>query len=352
MFARGAALSVLGASLIFGGGAWAQEPANSVVRMDAQGTQYTPTSAEWKPEAVEPREPPPLLASAAGYRLARGDEVEVRIVDEPDYERARLRLDERGRIRVPWVGAVRADGMTTSELEIALERRFGTYFHEPRVQARVSEYAGRPVSVIGAVKNPGIHQLRGPRRLVEMLALAGGLTPDAGHVVKITRPLGQGRIPLPTARDDPSGRFSVASASIEDVLKAERPAENILIEAHDVLSIPRAELVYVIGAVARSGGFVLRANENISVLQALALAGGISGTAAARRAKILRSPSAGAQRAEETVDLRKIMASRADDVALNPDDILFVPISGGKAAAKRAAQAAIRTVTGVLIFRR
>ena len=242
--------------------------------------------------------------------------------------------------------------MTTSELEIALERRFATYFHEPRVQARVSEYAGRPVSVLGAVKNPGIHQLRGPRTLVEVLALAGGLTADAGHVVKITRPLGKGRIPLPTARDDPSGRFSIASASIEDVLKATRPAENILIEPRDVLSIPRAELVYVIGAVARSGGFVLRENENLSVLQALALAGGMRGTAAARRAKILRSPSAGTQRVEETVDLRKIMQSRANDVALNPDDILFVPTSGGKTAARRAAQAAIRTVTGVLIFRR
>ncbi len=352
MFARGAALSVLDASIIFGGGAWAQEAANSVIRLDAEGPQYTPASIESKPDAAEPREPPPLLASAAGYRLARGDEVEVRIVDEPDYERVRLRLDERGRIRVPWVGEIRADGKTTSELEIALERRFGTYFHEPRVQARVSDYAGRPVSVLGAVRKPGIHQLRGPRTLVEVLALAGGLTSEAGHVVKITRPLARGRIPLSTARDDPSGRFSVASASIENVLKAARPAENILIEAHDVLSIPRAELVYVLGAVARSGGFVLRENENLSVLRALALAGGISGTAAARRAKILRSPSAGTQRAEETVDLRKIMESRADDVALNPDDILFVPISGGKAAAKRAAQAAIRTVTGVLIFRR
>ena len=167
---------------------------------------------------------------AAAYRLAWGDEVEVRIVDEPEYERARLRLDERGLIRVPWAGDVKADGKTTSELEIELERRFATYFHEPLVQARISEYAGRPVSVIGAVKKPGVHQLRGPRTLVEVLALAGGLTPNAGHVIKITRPLGSGRIPLPTARDDPSGRFSVASASVEDLLKAERPAENILIE--------------------------------------------------------------------------------------------------------------------------
>ena len=352
MLARGAALCALGASLIFGGGASAQESADSVTGLDARGTQNAVASAGSRPDSADPPEPLPDSAPAAGYRLARGDEVEVRIVDEPDYERARLRLDERGRIRVPWVGDVRADGMTTSELEIALERRFATYFHEPRVQARVSEYAGRPVSVLGAVKNPGIHQLRGPRTLVEVLALAGGLTADAGHVVKITRPLGKGRIPLPTARDDPSGRFSIASASIEDVLKATRPAENILIEPRDVLSIPRAELVYVIGAVARSGGFVLRENENLSVLQALALAGGMRGTAAARRAKILRSPSAGTQRVEETVDLRKIMQSRANDVALNPDDILFVPTSGGKTAARRAAQAAIRTVTGVLIFRR
>ncbi len=289
---------------------------------------------------------------AAGYRLAPGDEVEVRIVDEPDYERTPLRLSEEGIVRVPWVGEIGADGLTTSQLETALEQRFNIFFHEPQVRVRITEYAGHPVSVLGAVKNPGVHQLRGPRSLVEVLAMAGGLTSDAGHVVKITRPLARGRIPLPSAHDDPSGRFSVASAAIEGILKAERPAENILIEPHDVLSVPRAEMVYVIGAVGRSGGFVLRENENVSVLQALALAGGISGSAAARRSKILRSAGNGKQRVEEPVDLKMVMENRSEDLPLRADDILFVPTSGSKVAARRAAEAVIRTVSGVLIFRR
>ena len=344
---------VLGVTLFVAGtDALAQVSADPVTGVDARVEQTAAPSAGTRPQSLPSAGRRLDSAVAAGYRLAPGDEVEVRIVDEPDYERARLRLNEEGLIRVPWVGEITADQQTTSQLEIALERRFERYFHEPQVQVRISEYAGRPVAVLGAVKNPGVYQLRGPRSLVEVLALAGGLSSDAGHVVKITRPLARGAIPLPRARKDPSGRFSVASASIEDVLKAERPAENIQIEPHDVLSIPRAELVYVIGAVARSGGFVLRENEHVSVLQALALAGGLSGTAAARRAKILRSPASGKQRVEEAVDLRMIMESRSNDVALNPDDILFVPTSGGKAAARRVAEAVIRTVTGVLIFRR
>ena len=319
-------------------------------REPAQPDERAAALAE-RPSASSPTRPPHGVP-VAGYRLAPGDEIEVRIVDEPDYERAPLRLNEEGIIRVPWVGETTADGLTTSELETALEQRFETYFHEPHVGVRITEYAGRPVSVLGAVKNPGVHQLRGPRSLVEALALAGGLTSDAGHVVKITRALARGRIPLPTAHDDPSGRFSVASAAIEGILKAERPAENILIEPHDVLSVPRAEMVYVIGAVGRSGGFVLRENENVSVLQALALAGGIRGTAAARRSKILRSAGGGKQRVEEPVDLKMVMENRSEDVALRADDILFVPTSGSKVAARRAAEALIRTVSGLLIFRR
>ena len=286
------------------------------------------------------------------YRLGPGDEVSLEVIGEEDIPRLPLPLGPNGVIHVPLVGPVQAAGLDVGELQALLTESFRTYIHDPQVIVRVVKFGSQPVSVIGAVKRPGLHQLRGRKSLIEVLSLAGGLREDAGHVVKITRASEQGPIPLTSARDDPTGRFNVATANIEDVLKARHPADNVIIEPNDVISVPRAEMVYVIGAVTRPGGFVLREQESISVLQALALAGGVKGTAAVRRARILRPVSGGGERIELAVDLKRVMESASDDVALQPEDILFVPNSSGKTAARRAADAVIRVATGVVIFRR
>ena len=286
------------------------------------------------------------------YRLGPGDEVAIEVIGEKDIPRSPLPVGPDGMIHAPLAGPLQVEGLSIGEVRALLVERFRTYFHDPQVIVRVVKFGSQPVSVIGAVKRPGLHQLRGRKSLIEVLSMAGGLREDAGHVVKITRRREQGRIPLATARDDPSGRFSVAAANIEDVMKANHPADNVIIEPNDVISVPRAEMVYVIGAVGRSGGFVLREQESISVLQALALAGGVDGTAAVRRARILRPAPGGGERLELPVDLKRIMESNSEDVALQPEDILFVPNSSGKTAARRAADAVIRVATGVVIFRR
>ena len=286
------------------------------------------------------------------YRLGPGDEVTIEVVGEKDIPRSPLPVGPDGMIHAPLAGPLQVEGLSIGEVRALLTGRYRTYINDPQVVVRVVKFGSQPVSVIGAVKRPGLHQLRGRKSLIEVLSMAGGLREDAGHVIKITRWREQGRIPLATARDDPSGRFSVAAANIEDVMKANHPADNVIIEPNDVISVPRAEMVYVIGAVGRSGGFALREQESISVLQALALAGGVHGTAAIKKAKILRPAPGGGERLELPVDLKRIMESNSEDVALQPEDILFVPNSSGKTAARRAADAVIRVATGVVIFRR
>lgn len=101
--------------------------------------------------------------------------------------------------------------------------------------------------------NPGTHQLEGHKSLFEVISLVGGLRPDAGYKINITRQLTQGRIPLPDAADDPTGKFSIASVTIKSVLDASDPSENIEIKPEDVISVPRGELIYVIGAVRKPG---------------------------------------------------------------------------------------------------
>ena len=275
------------------------------------------------------------------YRLGPEDEIAIEVLEAAEFGGKRFPVGPDGDVRLPLVGRMRAAGLRVAEFETALSARLSEFIREPNATVNVAEFRSQPVSVIGAVASPGVQQLRGRKTLIEILSLAGGVREDAGHAVKITRRLERGRIPLPEARDDPSGEFSVAEVNLPSIVEAEKPGQNIYVEPNDVISVPRAAMVYVVGAVARSGGYVLGGKEGITTLEALALAGGLTGGASAKGAKILRPAEGGSQRLEITVNLRDIMAGRSEDVALWPDDILFVPTSGAKAAAIRAAEAAL-----------
>jgi polysaccharide export outer membrane protein len=140
----------------------------------------------------------------------------------------------------------------------------------------------------------------------------------------------------------------VADVSWKEMMAGLIPHANIQILPHDVISVPRAEMVYVIGDVKRSGGFVIGDNQSMSVLQVLSLAEGMNGTADRKHVKILRPAAAGGQRAEIAVDVKAMLEGKAEDVALHADDILFIPGSNGKKASLRALETAIQTGTGLL----
>ena len=296
--------------------------------------------------AEQPSEAPPE------YVLGPEDLLSVWALGVEEIPNTPVRIDPNGFIDLPLAGSVRAGGKTVAELKTELLRRFKDYVEEPQVSVAVTEFRSQPVSVLGAVKNPGVHQLQGRKTLVEMLSLAGGLGPDAGYGIKITRRLEWGRVPLPTATDDATGRFSVAEVKVKSVMEARNPEENILIRPYDILSVPRGEMVYVLGEVGKAGGFVLQERETMSVLQALSLAGGVLRTAAPSRARILRTAAGTSSREERPLDLKNILAGRSGDVPLQPDDILFVPNSAAKSAGMRAVEAAISLGTGIIIWRR
>jgi polysaccharide export outer membrane protein len=111
-------------------------------------------------------------------------------------------------------------------------------------------------------------------------------------------------------------------------------------------------MVYVVGQVPRAGGFVLRERENLSVLQALSLAGGTDRAASPKNARILRAVDGTSNRTEIAVDLGRILAGQAGDVPMQSEDILFVPASAPKKALARAAESALQVTTGLIIYRR
>ncbi|MGC9970669.1 MAG: polysaccharide biosynthesis/export family protein [Bryobacteraceae bacterium] len=299
-----------------------------------------------------PAKPDPSEQLRSTYVLGPEDQIAIRALEAEEISDKPIRIDMSGNIRLPMVGRIHAAGLTLEQFEAQVSARLKTYINDPEVSVSIVEFRSQPISVIGSVRNPGVHQLQGRKTLVEILSLAGGLAPDAGHSVKITRLLEWGRIPLPGAADDSSGQFSVAQVSLRGIMEAKAPEQNILVRPHDVISVPRAEMVYVIGQVQRSGGFILNERENLSVLKALSLAGGLDHTASPKNARILRAASGASSRLEIPVDLKKILSGQTNDVPLQPEDILFVPSNLPKKALVRAVETAVQMGTGLVIWRR
>jgi polysaccharide export outer membrane protein len=279
------------------------------------------------------------------YALGAGDQIVVRAVDVEEFDGKTIPIDARGNIALPKVGKIQAAGLTTGELEAEIERRLKKFLIEPDVTVYIAELHSQPISVLGYVQTPGVHQLQGQKTLFEVLSIAGGLRTDAGNTIKITRNVRWGRIPLSNASDDSTGQFSVASVEVKSVMSASNPAENIIVKPEDVITVPKGDMVYVVGAVKKPGGYLLGENLSISALQVLALAEGFDKAAATRNAKIMRTVPGTDARAEIPVDLTKILANKIDDVPLRADDILFIPTSAAKTVGIRTMEALVQAAT-------
>jgi polysaccharide biosynthesis/export protein len=286
----------------------------------------------------------------SGYVLGPEDQISISVTDADEIGVKPVRIDLSGFIRVPLIGRVKAAGLTLEQLENELTRHLKPYIHEPDVSVAIVEFRSQPVSVLGAVKNPGIYQVQGRKTLLEMLSLAGGLDNAAGNRITITRRAQWGPLPLNGASESADGQVSVAEVPLKTLIEARAPEQNIAVYPHDIISVPRGELVYVIGQVPRSGGFVLNERESMSVLQAVSLAGGLDRFAAGQKARILRR-STGVDRMEIPIDVNSILNGKTRDEPLRADDILFIPNNAAKRAAVRAAEAAVQVGTGIAIWR-
>jgi polysaccharide export outer membrane protein len=214
---------------------------------------------------------------------------------------------------------------------------------------------------------------------VEILSLAEGLADDAGETVVILRGAGERNAPeFASAKtnevagssltmrfqdfDAPGatgtgpenvGAISqkVAQVNLKDLLDSTDPRSNPTVYPGDIVKVSRAGIVYVVGAVGRPGGFTMKTNEKISVLQAIALSEGLTRTAAKSGARIIRTNERNGERTETPVDLGKILSGKSPDPVLEARDILFVPDSVAKTTFSRGVEVAVQTLTGLAIFR-
>lgn len=287
-------------------------------------------------------------ADQSNYVLGPGDEISVRVLDSDDIPDKPILVDPNGEIALPLIGRIQAAGKSVAVLETNITDHLRMYIRNPQVSVNVTEFGSQPVSVLGAVTAPGVYQLNGTKPLAEVLALAKGLAQDAGGWIRIAS-YQHGSNP-PEASAGAPGEPKVTEVSVEDLLSSSSAAGAILIRPYDVITVPKARLVYVIGEVHKPGAEALSNRESISVLEAVSLAEGTLPAAALQHTKLLRREEKTNRRLEIPLDLKRILAGRAENVMLQPDDILLIPNNAARSVGLRTIEAAIQLGTGVVIW--
>lgn len=289
--------------------------------------------------------------------IGSGDLLHIDVFDVPELSRE-VRVSDAGDISYPLIpGKIQALGQTPFQLEEKLEQLLvenGLVSH-PQVSVFVKEQNSQPISVVGAVKQTMVYQVMRPTTLLEVLSAAGGITDDAGSVVLITRtaPQEAAKIEPASATSDPPKDQQTITIRLQDLLESGNAVYNIPVYGGDVVSVPHAGIVYVLGfGVAQPGGYVLQSHgEQVTVLKALALAHGLTTFAKANDAVIMRTNTATGNRDQIPVRLKEIQNRKADDVPMKSNDILYVPDSTGKKTLARGAQAMLGIGTQVAIYR-
>jgi len=268
---------------------------------------------------------------SALVKLGPGDLIEVNVYNVPELT-SKVRVSNSGEIYLPLIDYVHVEGLTQEEAQTLLEKRYtdGGFVRNPHVTIFVDEASSQGVTVLGEVAKAGIYPDVADRKLYEVISEAGGFTNSASRKIAVIRrnqadPI---RIDLPrNLADDLTG--------------------NIDIMPGDTITVPRAPIIYVVGDVGRPSGLLVD-NGSLTVLQALALAGGANRTAKMGGARIIRKTSTGMT--ETNVQLKKMLEAKAPDITLQGDDILFVPVSAGKLAAARTIEVALTMATAVSIY--
>jgi polysaccharide biosynthesis/export protein len=289
-----------------------------------EAPQPTPASETASPQSSH------LLANS-NVKLGTGDLIEIAVFGVPELS-TKIRVGSSGDIYLPLIDYVHVSDLTTDEAQALIQKRLedGGFVRSPHVAIFVDESASQAITMAGEIGHPGPYPAIGDRRLFDVISAAGGVTDRAGRTVTIMR------------RGNPDQKIELQlSANL-----AEDTQNNVDVFPGDTIIISRAGIVYVVGDVQRPSGFRIEDNS-LSVLKALALAGGGTRTSALTKTRILRQTPNGVQ--EIPVNLKKVLYAKAPDMALVKGDVLFIPGSAAKAAAYRSADAAMSLSTALAV---
>ncbi len=261
------------------------------------------------------------------YRIGPGDVLDIRIFNRPNLSRDAVRVEGNGMIRMPLIDTeIQAACKTEGELAAEISRGYIKYYKNPQVDVFIKEYHSKQVAVIGAVNEQSRFELQRRIRLLELLSYAKGPSPKAGQTINIVHAPPSLACQNPNAATEDSATAFV-SYKLSDTMQG-LPSANPFIETGDIITLPEADQIYVVGNVFTPLTIPLK--EPITLSRAVAMAGGVKQDSKKDKVRIVRQEPGSATRKEMLVDLSAIEKKHADDVALLPNDIIDVPISGGK----------------------
>jgi len=266
----------------------------------------------------------------ASMKIGPGDLIEVNVYDEADLHQT-IRLNDVGDGTLSFIGSVHLAGLTTDQAEALIARKLkeANYLLAPQVSVFIREYSTQGVSVLGEVKTPGVYGVAGGQSLLDVLAAAGGTTPLAGSEITIQRAAGGSTLSVLLSKD---AQHSLSS--------------NVRLYPGDKVLIPRTGLVYVLGDVGRPGGFVMENDGKMTLLQALAMAGGTTHTSSMNGSRLLRKTPSGYT--DIHIELSKMLKGQKGDVQLQTEDILYIPGSVIKSVFARASPAVLAASSGAV----
>ena len=342
------------------------------------------------------------------YVVGPGDLLNIYVFDVEELSRE-VRVSQTGTIGIPLVPVrLHVAGLTEMQVEqkIAEVLEANGLVTHADVSVSVKEHKSKPITIVGAVPHPMVYEADHPVTLLEVLAEAGGISSDAGDTIIVSRPsqdvlsnaaeppeigpeqptlaktssparpadapsppTGQGAqrdtapalsgsvssavpaLPNPSASTEPPPLTNTITINLSDLMETGDTKNNIALQAGDIVTVPHAGVVYVLGAVGRAGGYVLSNDRTqLTTLKILSLAGGLTRTAKSEKAVIVRKDNLGQQH-EVPVDLKKVLNRKAEDLQLQPSDILYVPESGSKQALFRAAEFGLALGSAVALYR-
>ncbi len=343
------------------------------------------------------------------YTIGNGDLLSISVFDVPELTRE-VRVSQSGTISIPLVPTrLHVSGLTEMQAEqmIADVLQANGLVSHPEVGVMVKEHKSRPITVVGAVQHPMVYQADSSVSLLEVLAEAGGVGNDAGDTIIVTRARSSSfvLVPIPepislsapgaapgaesstqdapvlSESDTTSGSNPTAFPSATEMAQGPSPPansnktsetttpagntitinlnelletgdmrNNIPLQAGDVVTVPHAGIVYVLGAVNRPGGFVMANDRSeMTTMKVLSLAGGLTRIAKLDHAVIIRKDDQGKQ-TETEVDLKKVINQQSEDIRMRASDVLYIPDNHVKEALFQALQLGLAVGTAVAIY--
>jgi polysaccharide export outer membrane protein len=243
--------------------------------------------------------------------IGPGDQVQVQVLEAPELQES-VRVADNGEIPLLLGGNVKIAGLSTSDAAIVIEQALvaGKYVLHPHVNVTVAHFATLNVSVMGQVHSPGSYFISTPRTVMDVLALAGGVTETADRKIVIERHETKEKV---------------------DYFLSNKPSEalanSVEVDPGDTVYVAKVDVVYLLGDFFRPGGYPMATNDSkLTVLEAATMAGGTQPSAVPAHAKLIRKQPDGTY-VEIHIPLSAMQKGKASDMALAPDDILYVPYS-------------------------